>query len=260
MKLASLRLIPALCAPALLCGQSNPRQVQPERPTVATHAGTVAPGCLEIESGIQIDHVAASSDGLSLPTAFKIGLAGNAQLSIFASLVRPPAESSVGFGDLGIGVKWRLIDDAPVLGRFAVLPSVKLPTGSTTTGAGTGTTDESLLVISSHTFGPISMDANASITRRSGSGASVPKTATLATLSFGGPLVGRAGWAAEVFTYPGTSGPAGASTTVSALFGPTLSVSDELALDTGVILPIKGTSPRYSLYAGGVVNVGRLFR
>src|ERR1051325_4189243 len=32
---------------------ADPRAVQPERPTVATHAGTVAPAFLEIETGIQ---------------------------------------------------------------------------------------------------------------------------------------------------------------------------------------------------------------
>ena len=30
---------------------ANPRAVQPERPTVATHAGTVAPGYMELEEG-----------------------------------------------------------------------------------------------------------------------------------------------------------------------------------------------------------------
>ena len=31
----------------------DPREVQPERPTVATHAGSVAPGFLEVEWGAE---------------------------------------------------------------------------------------------------------------------------------------------------------------------------------------------------------------
>ena len=43
---------------------------------------------------------------------------------------------------------------------------------------------------------------------------------------------------------------------VAALFGPTLSVREWLALDGGVIVPIAGSPPR-AIYAGGVVNGGR---
>src|SRR5437764_1362781 len=41
----------------------DPHAVQPERPTVATHAGTVAPGWSEIEAGIERDRYADGSHG-----------------------------------------------------------------------------------------------------------------------------------------------------------------------------------------------------
>jgi hypothetical protein len=152
-----------------------------------------------------------------------------------------------------------LVDDLPVLGRFALLPSVKLPTGSTATTAGTGTADVNLLLISSHDFGPVALDINLGFTRRSGNGIQAPKAATLWTISFGGPAIGVLGWVAELYGLPGTSGPAGKSPVVSTLFGPTLVIQSSLVLDIGVIVPITGPQA-HALYFGGVWNIGRLWQ
>lgn len=76
----------------------DPRAVQPERPTVATHAGTVAPGWLEIEAGVERDRFAGSPATFSTPIVFKLGVAERAQLSILATTLH--ARSSTGFSDL----------------------------------------------------------------------------------------------------------------------------------------------------------------
>lgn len=230
----------------------DPHAVQPERPTVATHAYTVAPGYLEIETGVERDEGPA----LTVPTEFKIGIASHAQLSIFTPVNRPPA-TGIGVGDFAAGVKWRLLDDAPVLGRFAVLPSVKIASGSSRFGRGTGTTDESLLLISSHDLGPVTMDLNAGYTWRSGNGTSAPTHASLWTASFGGALASPFGWTAECFGYPATRGPAGQRGTVALLAGPTLAPRPWLALDAGFITPVTGPQS-HALYAGLVYNVGHL--
>jgi hypothetical protein len=57
---------------------SDPHAVQPERPTVATDAGTVAPGWLEIETGLERDRFGPSLTTGSTPTVFKLGLADHA--------------------------------------------------------------------------------------------------------------------------------------------------------------------------------------
>src|SRR5581483_825860 len=103
------------------------------------------------------------------PVVAKIGLASHAQLNIATSAVHTPEGSGV--GDLSVGLKWRLLDDSPVLGDFALMPVVKAPTGNASRGTGTGTTDATLLVISSHELGPVSLDVNGAYTRRSGNGA-----------------------------------------------------------------------------------------
>lgn len=235
---------------------TSPRRVQPERPTVATHAGTVAPGLLEIESGAERDRIAGATS-LSSPTVFKIGLASHLQLGILASLIRPPSRSAA-LGDVAAGVKWRLADDAPILGDFALLPTIKLPTGSSSSGTGTGTTDVALYAISSRQFGDVAVDLNVGYTHRSGDGTVAPTTATLWTVSFGGPLADPYGWTVEWFGYPATKGPAGQPSTVALLAGPTVLVREWLSFDAGLIVPISGPQP-HALYAGVVYNVGRLW-
>ena len=55
-----------------LIAQAPPgNKAQPERPTVATHAGTVAKGWWEIEAGGEYDRFADHSHGFAAPTLFK---------------------------------------------------------------------------------------------------------------------------------------------------------------------------------------------
>jgi hypothetical protein len=235
----------------------NPHAVQPERPTVATHAGTVAPGWLEVEAGVEFDRFGSSHSSFAsftTPIVLKFGLADRVQLGVFGS-VTAPVGGSRGIGDGGFGVKWRLLDDAPVVGDFAILPSIKLPTGSFSSGTGTGTTDGSLLLISSHDFGGVAMDINVGYTRRGGDGLQAPTSSTVWTLSFGGPFTSQVGWVAELYGFPGTSA---APPIVALLTGPTFSPREWLAFDVGVIIPVDGPQP-HALYAGTVFNVGQLW-
>ncbi len=238
--------------------QKDPRAVQPERPTVATHAFTVAPGYVEIETGVERDQFNPDVNSALIPTIFKIGLSSRAQLSILVPVVRPVG-ATFGIGDALVGVKYRFTDDAPVVGAFALLPSVKAPTGSADLQRGSNTTDFSLLAISSHTLGAVALDINLGYTRRSGDGSNAPTNATQWTVSTGGPFAGAFGWVGEVFGFPGTNGQAGQASSVGFLVGPTFLAATSLQFDAGVILPVHGPQP-HALYAGAVYNVGGLFR
>jgi len=235
----------------------DPHAVQPERPTVATHAYTVAAGWVEIEAGGELDRYAGGAHGASTPVVVKVGMARGLQLDLDGAVVHPPAGGATGFGDLAVGLKLRLVAKAPVLGDFSVQPVLKLPTAPTASGLGTGTTDVTLLLISSRQLGPVAMDLNLGYTRRSGPGTRAPRAATLWTASFGGPAAGPVGWVAELYGLPGAAGPAGAKPVVALLAGPTLAARAWLALDAGLIVPLAGPQPR-ALYAGGVVNLGHL--
>jgi hypothetical protein len=237
---------------------SDPHEAQPERPTVATHAGTVAPGWIEIESGGELDSYSDHSHGSGFPFTIKLGLGSHMQFSVFAAAVQTPTASAIQGGDISFGVKWRLSDNLPVIGRFAILPILKLPTGPTASSAGTGTVDGTMLLISSHDLGSVSLDINFGYTRRSGNGTATPQEATLWTTSLGGLAIGVLGWAAELYGLPGTSGPAGKAPIVATLFGPTFTLDSSLVLDTGVIVPLAGPQAR-AFYFGGVWNISRVW-
>jgi len=232
----------------------DPHAVQPERPTVATHAGTVARGWIELEEGGEWDKLADGHRVFLAPTNLKIGLARRAQLNLlFNVIVDQALDPSLATTDLTIGLKYRIIDDNPILGSFALLPAIKLPTASLRSG--TGTTDYSLLLISSREIGPVAMDLNLGATRRTGDGTHASRTAGIWTASFGFPLSGPLGATVELFGFRRTTGPAGSKGIAALLIGPTFLVREWLALDAGGIVPLTGPQPR-AFYTGFVWNFG----
>ena len=234
----------------------DPRLVQPERPTVATHAGTVAPGWVELEEGAEWDRAADGTRTFIAPTNLKIGLSSNAQVNVLFNLLYDTAfpNETFAMGDLAFGVKYRIVESHWLLGDFAILPAVKFPT-ATSSEAGTGTTDISLLLISSRQVGRVAVDLNVGRTRRGGDGTSAPRDAGVWTASFGFPITGPLGATVEFFGYPRTSGPAGADGTAALLIGPTYLTRKWLSLDAGIIVPLTGPQPR-AIYTGFVWNMG----
>ena len=245
-----------LATGATAAAQQNPRTVQPERPTVATHAYTVAPGYLEIEAGVQ-DARPGNASQFAAPVVAKIGLAPRLQLELQGGYARrsAPGETTAGATDLSVALKQRLLDAAPVVHDFSVQGSVKFATGAR--DVGTGTTDVSVLLISSRPIGAAELDLNAGYTHHSGDGATVPASATLLTASVGSPIRGKLGGVAEVFGYPGTDGAMRTSTQVGFLFGPTLQTKPWLVLDAGAILNVRNLGAN-AIYVGVTYNAGRL--
>ncbi|MEO7041207.1 MAG: transporter [Gemmatimonadaceae bacterium] len=234
----------------------NPRAALPERPTVATHAYTIAPGYVEIETGVQVAQPTVVSQFVA-PIVVKIGVVPRLQLEIQGGYSRmsAPGISVSGVTDLAFALKQRLLDNAPILHDFSVQAAVKFPTGST--NVTTTTTDASILLISSRPIGAAELDLNAGYTRRSGNGSIAPINATLLTASFGTPIAGPLGGVAEVFSNPATTGPAGTATSVGFLFGPTYQVQPSLVLDAGAILNVRNMTGN-AIYAGVTYNVGRI--
>ena len=237
----------------------DPRAAQPERPTVATHAYTIAPGYVEIETGVQ-DMQPRSASQFSIPAVIKLGIVPRLQLELQGGYMRntthgPPSSTDAGASDIAIALKERVLDAAPVVHDFSVQESIKFATGSH--GISTETTDVSLLLISSRPIGAGELDLNAGYTRRSGNGTTAPIDATLLTASFGAPIHGPVGAVAELFTYPGTSGPSGTPPQVGFLTGPTLQVRPWLVCDAGVILNVQHMGAN-AAYAGLTYNVGRI--
>ena len=238
--------------------QVDPRAVQPERPTVATHAHTVAPGYFELESGIEGDRVSEGTRAWFAPSVLKVGLTSHTQLNVSSAAFKSGAGQSSGIGDVTVGLKWRLVDDHPLLGDFALLPAIKFANGSPADGTGTGTRDLGLTAIASYSLGTVALDLNASYTRIGATSATAATDAALWTASFGFPVAGQLSWVAEFFGYPTIDG-SGEQSRAAFLTGPTWLVSPALNLDAGVIAPLRGELPN-ALYAGIVWNLGSPFR
>ena len=234
----------------------DPHAVQPERPSVATHAGTVAPGWIELEMGATFARADGESRGAAAPLTAKIGLASRWQLAIGGSIVAPD-DGKAGVGDLNVALKYRFAD-SKALGRLAIMPNLKLPTGSQDRGTGVDTTDGSLVLISSRSIGPVSLDLNAAYTRRSGNGTIAARNATIWAISFAGPAIGPIGWGAELSGTLRTTGPSGEPATYVLLAGPTFSITSWLALDAGFSVQLNEDHP-YQINFGGVWNVGKIW-
>jgi hypothetical protein len=237
---------------------ADPRLVQPERPTVATHAHTVAPGYVEIEAGVQGDRYDVGRRAFSGPIVTKVGLASHLQLNLSTPgyFTANAIARRAGVGDIAVGLKWRLLDGNPVLGDFAILPAVKFATGSVDHGTSTGSRDLGVTLISSHELGPVAMDLNAAYTRLGATDASSASNVALWTTSFGFPVAGRLSWVVELFGAPTIDG-SGTPSTAALLTGPTFLLQPALGLDAGIIAPFHGDLPN-AVYAGLVWNLGRL--
>src|SRR5436305_14690024 len=87
----------------------DPHAVQPERPTVATHAGTVARGWFELEEGGEWDKSGDDQKTFFAPTNLKIGLASKAQLNILFNVIddRSIRSGNLTASDVTIGVKYQ---------------------------------------------------------------------------------------------------------------------------------------------------------
>ncbi len=233
----------------------DPHAAKPERPSVATHAQTVAPGWLELEAGGERASVDGEYTGLALPVAIKVGLSARTQVSIFTGVSRDVGTTGFAASDAGVSVKWRIADAVPFFGAIAIQPGVVI---SRPGDDPERTVGANLLLIASRAVGPLGVDANVGLTRRSGTGAAAPRSETLWAIAPGGALGRRIGWVAEVFGYPGTSGPAGHRSTTAVLVGTTFTLRPSLVLDAGLIGPVRGPQPR-AIFAGGVWNAGRIW-
>ncbi len=250
-----------LPGPLVAQGQvPDPRVAMPERPTVATHARTVAAGFVELELGGQRVRSEPQETARTVPALVKIGLGNRVQFDLQGAVTAfgRTGHTDVGLGDLSSGIKWRVLDEAPVLGAFAVQTTIKLPTGSIDVGSGTGTVDWNLLLISSHQFGGASLDVNAGFTGRSGDGSIASTRAASWTAAWGLPVHGPLGWSVEIFGYPGTRGAAGMAPIVGLLTGPTWLIRKFLVIDGGAVVGLSGDQPT-TVYVGLTWNMGRLW-
>ena len=114
-----------------------------DRPSISTSTVTVPPGVLQIESGVEysrsrLSH-GQSEQQLLLDVLLRVGIASRveARIDINPVVWLKETDTSIGFGDLTLSVKYRFLNSTegrwwPSLG---VLPWVKVPTARSPIGS-----------------------------------------------------------------------------------------------------------------------------
>ncbi len=225
----------------------SPRAANPERPTVATHAYAVVPGCIEIEQGVSARGASNLSQATSWDVNIKIGVVPHIQLGIFGpGYARNSAGH--GIGDWGLALKLRT--DVSERVALAAVPAMTLPTGSERLGLGAGRALAQLpLVLSVNGPAGVHADFNAGPL---GIGAGRPQWLT--TASFGRPLGGPLSVTAELYRISaGAAGPRQAGLLGALLVTPV----QWIVIDAGGTLGLGSGSPNV-IFLGLTTNLGRL--
>ena len=232
---------------ARLASQS-PRDANPERPTFATHAYTVAPGFVELEQGLSARGVGSLREATAWDVNLKLGVSSHAQLALFGPLYARGPDGG-GTGDLGMALKLR--NEVSKRAALAAVSSVTVPTGSTTRGLGAGRVLGGLVgVVSADLPAGVHIDINAG---PQGIGAGAPQWFT----SFGGARgFGRVGVTLEAFQF--TAGAAGARL-AGILGGVTFRLTNWAIADVGGVARTATGTPD-QVFLGLTTNLGRVFR
>jgi len=227
----------------------SPRTANPERPTVATHAYTVAPGYAELEQGARAFGLNGLGEGTAWDVNLKIGVRPGVQLGLFgAGYLRTGAGSGV--GDVGLSLKASRVISPRA--SIALVPAMTLPSGDAGRGLGAGRTLGSLAgVLSADLAEGFHFDANAGPV---GIGAGRPQWFTSLGLAHEG--VGPAAMAFELFDF--TAGAAGPRQRgfLAALM---VTVAEWVVVDGGGVRGLVGGTPD-QLFVGMTTNLGRIFK
>lgn len=233
----------------LLIVAQTPRAANPERPTVATHAYTVAPGYAELEQGARAFGVSDLGEATSWDFNLKIGVRPGVQLGLFgAGYVRTEAGSGV--GDVGVSLK--LSQAISPKAAIAIVPAVTVPSGDAGRGLGAGQTLGSLVgVFSADLPQGFHFDANAGPV---GIGAGKPQWFTSVGLAHGG--VSGVGVATELFDFAvGAAGPRQRGFLAALM----VTVVEWAVVDAGVVRGLVDGTPD-QVFLGLTTNLGRIFK
>ena len=130
------KTIALLVAILLMASIAVAQEVQPDRPSVGTGSGLIAPGLFQFENGVEYSRQSRAGNLPELRIGTEILLRAGITENLEARLLVEPVTvltngaTESGFGDVTVGVKYRLLapgdDGWPP--PFVILPFVKIPT------------------------------------------------------------------------------------------------------------------------------------
>ncbi len=244
-----------LLVPMIACTASAEEiSVTPYRPSVSSPAQLSTPGQLEFELG----GLATRSDDSrrnSLPFLFKLAFSDNWGL-LFAGEAYVWTrdgndQHERGIGDTQLTLKRAYIVDPATAFGFeldAKIPSAKDAIGS-------GKADYTLNGIFSHDIGKVHMDANLNLTRLGVADYGASRVQTGASAAFSKPVAEQWQAMAELSGTRRTHAARTEQVLVAAAYSP----SKQMTLDAGIAHGLNKASPDWSIFAGLVVPVTKLW-
>lgn len=235
-------------------------EVNPNRPTFANPALTTQPGLAELEWGLQRSSFREDGPSFGTPTLLKFGLVKDLELRLstpgFLRLAPAGAPSASGLGDLNLGVQWCYLHD----GLFGLDQAIQLahtfPTAPSAQGLGNGAPIDILTLLFSRDAGSYHIDVNLleswiGLPADLGGGRA---TQTAGTISVTRNLSDAWSITGEVYALQAT--PVN-DRIVSNPWALAYNVSKRLVLDAGVDVGLSQGAPRFTIFMGLTVGLGR---
>lgn len=231
-------------------------KVTPYRPTVSNSAALSEPGWLEMEKGFALQNERDGSRQYSLPYLIKFALTPDFGVLLggdgYLSQVTANGARSSGHGDTSLLLKHRVVLDENAGKAIGIEYGFKAPTAST--GLGSGEYDWVLNGIYSDFFSGHSLDVNLNVTRIGDA------FATESAYQYGWsgtvfrPIDEKLGVMAEL------SGSMRRGTTPlnQWLLAASYEWSSRLVIDAGISAGISNASPRFTLFTGVAVLLGKV--
>jgi hypothetical protein len=246
-----------------LRAEDPPIEVNPNRPTFATPANTTQPGVAELEWGLQRSTFRDDGTTFGTPTLLKLGLVKDFEVRLGTPglLRRAPAGDATtsGLGDLSLGVQWCYLHDGLFGTDQAIQVAHTFPTAPSAHGLGNGAPIDTLTLIFSKDAGPFHVDVNlleswVGLAPEAGGGRAAQTAGTVSTT-----LNLSDQWSVTGELYAIQATPVNEHI-VSNLWCVAYKVSKRLVLDAGVDVGLSHGAPRYTVFTGLTVGLGRFRR
>ncbi len=255
MKRAALLLL----AMPLAAQDADAITVNPNRPTFATPSRTTQDGVLELEAGLQRTEFKDASRSDFEPILFKFGQGARFEWRLgwngYLTERSPDGSRVGGFSDPTFGFQWHPVDQDRAGVDAAIGLFHKFATANAAKGLGSGKADDTLVLLASKDLGPIHVDVNVLhgwIGQAEGGRAGQDS----GTVSASWPLVGAWGMGAEVYTI---SPLPGAARDTALLTYASYQFSSRAVFDAGFDHGLSAGAPRWNLFCGVTVGLGRFF-
>jgi hypothetical protein len=231
----------------------------PSRPTVTSATDTTQCGVVEVEYGLERQWPGGGTNRDDLTGGVRFGLISNLDFhwssSDFVHLMNPSGNRA-GFGDTGLGLRYRFVSQTKCRPGFGMSYVVKLPSASAALG-GSGQVDHSFAFLASKNVHQLHFDFNAMELLAGRSSAPGLDHNTGFALASWLPATHRLSGVFEPYGY--TELNAGTPGFASAMLGCNYRVQPRLYLDSGLDIGITAAAPRKRVFVGATYAIGNAY-